>query len=304
MKREENFIFMKLREGKKYDFTVEKILEVGANAFYLLKGPGGGKYLLPKKTYEHYGIKLKSVINCRVDKINCQGEVFLEPPNPYYEEGKEYDFEVSGHDIRVNEVGEMVRGLLLKDKFANELILPLANAGGYDIPIGGYIRLKVRKITKGKLVFTETRDKQSSVPLQEDRVNEFYIYDKMRGTDGKEYFLIRDNNNSHHILPAKQYSYYGLETGKTFKARLISYHNTGRYKIEPLNPYYEPGKEYEFDLISETGKPGSDEKILLLSDKHGLRHEAKVPGDYTVAKRIRLRVEKIRKGRPLLVVPK
>ncbi|MFP4487974.1 MAG: hypothetical protein ACLFN1_01595 [Bacteroidales bacterium] len=292
---------MKLKEGKRYDFLVEKTVRVGDNDYYLLKGPSGGKYLLPHKHYLHYGIQVNSTVNCRVDKINCRGEVFLEPANPFYEEGKEYDFKIKGRDVRVKDDGELIPVLLLYDKSGNELIMPLNEAGPYHPQRSDHIRLSVKQITKGRLIFTGHNEQAKGDRIEEDLVYDFFIYDRKRGVDGKDYFLIRDQNNSHHILPADQYSYYGLETGKSFRGRFIRYHATGKYKIEPLNPYYKPGKVYEFDLVSESYMPGGGGKLLIVADKHGLKHEVHVAGDYCPGKTLHLKVEKIRKGWPLLI---
>ncbi len=292
---------MKLKEGKRYDFLVEKTIRMGENDYYLLKGPSGGKYLLSQKHYRHYGIKVNGTINCRVDKINCRGEVFLEPANPFYEEGKVYDFKIRGRDVRVNEDGELTPVLLLDDKSGNELIIPINKAGDYDPEKTDHISLPVKKINKGRIIFTGSSQKSGGERIEEDGLYEFFIYDRKKGLDGKDYFLISDQNNSHHIIPADQYSYYGLETGKPFRGRFIQYHTTGKYKVEPLNPYYKPGEVYEFDLLSVNNVPGDREKLLVVADKHGLRHEVHVPGDYSPGKKLYLRVEKIRKGWPLLI---
>lgn len=295
------FVAMKLKEGKRYDFLIEKELTVGNNDYYLLRGPAGGKYLLPQKHYSDYGIELKSSLNCRVDRINCRGEVFLEPANPFYEEGKEYDFKISGRDIRVNDKGELTPVLVLEAKYGNELIIPLNEAGLNDTGKEDYIRLPVKRINKGRLILTCGSEKPEGERVEEGRIYEFFIYDKKKGLDGREYYLIRDTDNLHHILPVSYYSYYGLGTGKSFRGRFIKYQDGGKYKIEPLNPYYKPGEVYEFELVSVSSKADGQGKILVLTDNHGLKHEVHVPEGYEAVKKLHFRVEKIRKGWPLLV---
>ncbi len=292
---------MKLKEGKRYDFLVEKIVRVGDNTYYLLRGPGDTKYLLRKKYYKHYDIQLNNIINCRVDKINCRGEVFLEPENPYYKEGDEYDFRVIGKEVRVNESGEVIPVLLVLDKFSTELVVPMSIIGTYDVLNSDHIRLRIRSISKGRILFKDTGNDEEGEHEEEDAVYEFLIYDKMTGVDGKDYFLVSDHNNSNYIIPAEQYSYYGLDKGRTFSGRYIKYHDSEQYKIEPLNPHYTAGKKYEFKLISANDKPDGPGKILIVGDRHGLKHEVFVPSNYRLAEKLVLRVEKIRKGWPLLV---
>lgn len=291
---------MKLEEGRRYDFLVQKTLDIGSVTYYLLRGPSRKKYLLRKDLYEDYDIQMNTTINCRVDKINCRGEVFLEPENPHYSEGGVYCFEIKGRDIRVNESGDPLPVLLVRDKFGNELVVPMNLAGDYEPDNSKSISLKVLRINKGRIMFTENVKTEKSERIEEDSLFEFEIYDKMKGLDGKDYFMVRDKNKRHHLLASQQYSYYGLEKGRSFMGRYIKYKGSGDYKIEPLNPYYEAGKEYDFRLISEEERPDGPGKILIVEDEHGLRHEVFVQSDYQPYNMLSLRVEKIRKGWPLL----
>ncbi len=292
---------MKLKEGKRYDFLVEKTLRIGDNNYYLLKSPGDDKYLLRKEYYEHYDIQPGENINCRVDKINCRGEVYLEPENPYYTEGKNYDFRITGRDLRLIDSGEIIPVLLVMDKFDNELVVPINCIGAYDIDKHEYINLKIWRINKGRIFFEDPDSGKQGEYEEGDNVYEFLIRDKMTGVDGRDYYIVSDQSNSHHVIPADQYSHYGLKPGGNFKGRFIKYHDSGQYRVEPQNPYYIPGKKYEFKLISVHDKPDGPGKILIVGDRHGLRHEVTVPGDYQLQETLFFRVDKIRKGWPLLV---
>ncbi|MEA1887252.1 MAG: hypothetical protein U9N72_08595 [Bacteroidota bacterium] len=292
---------MKLEEGKRYDFFVERKVKVGDSTYFLLTGPGGVKCLLREKYYKHYGIQVESIINCRVDKINCRGEIFLEPENPHYREGEEYDFLVTGRDVRINESGELMPVLLVKDKFNIELVVPLSIIGPYNADADDYIRLKIRRITKGRIFFIDPENHKKSNSIDENAEYDFMISDRIRGMDGKDYFIVYDNANNKYSVPVDPYAYYGLEKGKTFRGRYLKYHDTGQYKIEPLNPYYEEGNTYEFELLSVNDMPDRSDKILLVGDKYGLKHKVLVPFDYKPAEKPVFKVEKIRKGWPLLV---
>jgi len=292
---------MKLEEGKRYDFLVQKTLSLGDNDFFLLRGPDQQKYLLPVKYYRTYNIKIDNIISCRVDKINCRGEVFLEPDNPFYKEGKEYEFEVSGRDIRLNEAGELIPVLLAKDRSGNEVVVPMSMTGSYDPLKTKKVSLTIKRINKGRILFTDSVDSKKDGTWGEDEIIEFHIYDRMMGVDGREYFLVSDPGNSHHLLPVEHYSYYGLEKGKTFRGKYISYHEHGKYRVEPLNPYYEPGKEYELEIIAVSDRPDGPGKLLIMGDRYGLEHEVYAQGSFLPGTRIKLRVEKIRKGWPLFI---
>ena len=53
------------------------------NKYYVLEDVIGNKHLLPTEFYRNYDIKIKSEIECTVDKVNCIGRIFLEPLHHY-----------------------------------------------------------------------------------------------------------------------------------------------------------------------------------------------------------------------------
>lgn len=292
---------MKLQENERYDFVVEKTVRLGGSIYYLLKGPDDVRYLLKKSLYEHYNIRKGDTVDCRVDKINCRGEVFLEPANPHYAEGEEYEFKVAGRDVRLNETGEVIPVVVVKDVFNNDLVVPMRDIDPGNSYEKGVIKLRVARINKGKIRFTETAGGKKGDRIEEDSVYEFKIIDRMDGVDGKEYFLVLDPDNVHHVIPVEQYSYYGLKKGGSFTGSFIRYKESDTYRVEPLNPFYRAGVEYEFSLVSQAYKPDGKGKILTVTDRHGLNHEVSVSIDYAVRDKMVFRVDKIRKGWPLLV---
>ena len=290
---------MKLAEGKRYKFLVEKTVSLGNKAYFLLKGPGDAKYLLKKALYENYNIREGEHIDCRVDKINCRGEVFLEPANPFYIEGREYDFEISGKDVRLDEYGEVIPVLLVKDVFNRELVVPMRDVESYKDK--NIVRLRVKRINKGRICFTGAKIEKKGDRIEDNSIYEFHIIDIMKGMDGKEYYLVTDPNKKYHVIPCRQYSYYGLKKGGSFRGRFIRYQESDKFRIEPINPYYLVGHIYEFRLVSEGVKPDGKSRVLIVSDEYGLHHEVSVPSDYQVSEKMIFSVDKIRKGWPLLV---
>jgi hypothetical protein len=138
----------RLKEGFEYEFRVEKsISDPGGTTHFILTGPDGTKYLLPKDLYRNYGITLQSVIKCRVDKINCRGEIFLEPVNPYYKEGQSYEFKVTGHDVRTDLSGNEINVFQVTDIYKNIITVPCTTFPGR----GTFVKLVVERISKGRL---------------------------------------------------------------------------------------------------------------------------------------------------------
>jgi hypothetical protein len=141
---------LKLSEGKEYKFLVEKELTLPDNSrHFLLNGPDLNKYLIPFSRYSHYGILPGTVIKCRIDRINCKGEVFLEPQSPWYSEGKSYYFIVAGTEGRTNSKGIRQKVIVVIDKVGNKISVPLDSPTEYPVK-GTKIKLRVVRISKGK----------------------------------------------------------------------------------------------------------------------------------------------------------
>ncbi len=135
---------MKLKERARYDFLVIKLVETDDERYFLLKGPDNKRYLLPEKYYTVYGIMTGSVINCRIDKINCKGKVFLEPEHPYYREGNEYEFRLLEQQNKPDQNGKL---LIVGDEFGlrHEVFVP------GDCEISASMVFRIDKIKKGCL---------------------------------------------------------------------------------------------------------------------------------------------------------
>ena len=135
-----------LREGNVLCFTVRNTVKLQDGLEYMiLEDPYNQKHFIEAGLYAGYDMKAGQLIECRVDKINCTGRVFLEPLHPYYSAGNNYDF-------RIVQVGfsEGKKILVLEDVFQNqlELLYPPENSVRY-FP-GKMLRCKIIRIRKGK----------------------------------------------------------------------------------------------------------------------------------------------------------
>ena len=82
-----------LSVGEVYEFYVVKCITIPDDEeYFVLQDPFYEKHLLPKKYYKNYGIQEKQYLQCHVDKVNCKGQIFLEPLHPIYLRGKYYQF--------------------------------------------------------------------------------------------------------------------------------------------------------------------------------------------------------------------
>jgi hypothetical protein len=136
-----------LVEGKYYHFKVLKTVNLPEEGdHYMLRHKSGRRLLLPAEPYNNYCIGVNSTIECKVDKINCTGKVFLEPRHPVYIEDKIYDFTVhqnSVKDINLNET------ITVHDVFNNEVQVNWPSNKSKLPEIGTNIKLRVDRLTNG-----------------------------------------------------------------------------------------------------------------------------------------------------------
>ncbi|MFH2096408.1 MAG: hypothetical protein ABIJ16_11930, partial [Bacteroidota bacterium] len=85
------------KEGEKYKFKVLKVITLPDDKdYYMLEDPIGRKHLMVSSFYKAYGIHPGTSIECKIDRINCNGKIFLEPKHPYLEEMGSYTFTIEG----------------------------------------------------------------------------------------------------------------------------------------------------------------------------------------------------------------
>ena len=292
---------LKLREGKEYKFLVEKELTLPDNSrHYLLKGPDSKKYLVPFRRYYQYGISAGAVIKCRIDKLNCKGEMFLEPQNPWYSEGKSYSFLVDGIEERTDKAGLNHKVVVVIDKSGNKISVHLDNSLPFPFK-GTKIDLIVERITKGKIHLVSTSGKLNDLSLKTGSLYEFVVERIEKGMDDEDYFVIKDPFGNLHTIAMEYYKNYDYSVGKRFRGKIIKYNKNGEKTIEPENPFYKTGQVIRMEVTSVAKSIINSSFTINLKDKFGFTHclETVTPPD---DKFVRCRVLKIRKGKPLLEI--
>lgn len=289
---------MRIEEGRHYIFTtVKTIVLPGGEVNLMLTGPDGKKYLLPLERYRNYRLETKTEIECKVDKINCSGKVFLEPEHPYYKEGESYIFtiigkaapdNISGNDHFV-EVSDLRGGVfsvsvsLLKDNMIS----------------GNRVKLRVERISKGKILFAPPTKRTDLDDLEEGISYRFRVDRIVPGTDYETYYVVLDLNDREHLLNTRYYSHYGLKPGSEFTGRVIRFARGREKAIEPDNPWYVPGDIIEVTVGSSVPLETGEGFITEVFDANGFTHRLLLESspEMTV---IRCRVVKLKKGRPVL----
>lgn len=291
---------MKLTEGKTYKFGVEKSIIIEGVDFFLLSGPDKKRFLLKKEYYPVYNIQVKQMINCRIDKINCMGEIFLEPEHPYYAEGKSYDFEIVRSEDRVDKNGMQHQVIIVRDHFGSELSVTENIAGAVDFTGGGVLNLKILRIEKGSIHFSDVDESGRTEKEEDGRIYDFIIQNRMKGLDGEIYLILCDSDGNEHCLQERYYKHYGLKPGIKFPGRFISYNSGDTVRVEPENPFFKPGSVYKFRVKEIISINDSQDKIIIMTDKFGFSHKVVLEKDVIQSEMISMRVERIRKGWPIL----
>ncbi|MBE0674284.1 MAG: hypothetical protein IH591_06450 [Bacteroidales bacterium] len=290
---------VKLSEGVSYSFFIEKIVNVPESGdHFVLKGPEGRKYLVPAESYRSYGLVPGNEVVCRVDKINCKGEVFLEPENPFYIEKCRYQFEV----VEYREVkGSRLReGRVMVVRVAGGEELPVPVPAGVSLPAPGeMVELLVLRISKGKLHLSTGNESTRSEHLEPDTYYDFVVDGIEKDIDGEEYFLVTDAAGVTHSIKRKYYEYYGLKEGVKFRGMIIKYREDGTRLIEPENPFYTPGQMLELVITRNERNTADGTYYIAATDRFGFKHELRT--EKKIREQIAVcRIVMIRKGKPLL----
>lgn len=141
----------KLEEGKMYRFFVDKILTLPDDNYFLLIDEWNKKHLLPQKYYTNYSIKIGTHINCHVNKINCNGKIFLEPEHPIYKMGDIDNFIITKLEERVKKKsGEIYYVALAQNRKTSKAAVINYTDFQYTMPFNA--KCEVIKIKKAEVL--------------------------------------------------------------------------------------------------------------------------------------------------------
>ncbi len=82
--------------------------------------------------------------------------------------------------------------------------------------------------------------------LKTGDVYKFWIIKKIKFPDGVDYFVMRDPYGEKHLLPARYYRHYNIQTKSYYNCRIDKINCQGRLFFEPEHPFFELGNTYLF----------------------------------------------------------
>ena len=138
-----------LIEGKSYGFEIRKMIKLSDDQnYYIMIDPFGKKHLMFDKDFINYGFNTGDIIICLVDKINCNGKIFLEPKHPFYVTGKVFEFEFIG--IANIESSKKVKqtALLINDNYQSKAVLVDVEQSKYHDFVSRKVKAEIVYIKK------------------------------------------------------------------------------------------------------------------------------------------------------------
>jgi hypothetical protein len=140
-----------LKPGETHNFLVLSKITIPNDAeYFVLLDEFGEKHLLPATYYKNYPIKVKEYYLCHVDKINCQGRIFLEPAHPFYQLNKVYEFEINGTETIYSHRGFESKYYKMAGNNGEFAYLPVELIKG-EIQ-KGILKCRISKIKKAKII--------------------------------------------------------------------------------------------------------------------------------------------------------
>lgn len=286
---------MVFKEGEWYNFKIINQIDIPDKGNQLvLQHSSGRKILLPTDNYVKYNLTIGSSIDCRVDKINCTGQIFMEPKHPYYSIGDVYTFKILAINDKDNliEVGDVLGNKI--EVFSNYFIDCAIN----EIP------LKVINIKKGK--------PQLAFPTLNESIDiELYSsilanVDAVVAINNENYYRLRVLSKYVSLLKVKHYSSYGFKVGDSLECKYIGVNPDDTLKLEPINPHYKIDEIYQFKIEDFEVVADIENDSVIIAEVLDINQKkcgVKLPNtNYSKGQIINCKVVGYRKGRPQLEI--
>ena len=295
---------MKFEKGSWYSFTISGLTNIPEKGdCYVLSHESGRKMLLKSSFYAKYNFLLGQNIECKIDKVNCSGQVFLEPKHPIYAEGNLYSFPL----IKVNKEEKSLFNATVKDVFDNEIDVFIPQIKRYKI--NDSILLKVVQVKKGAAVLQQ--DKPEVITTLEKQIGKKM---KLRITNitkynSEDYYILTEENIDKAKLKVKHFKKYGFAIGDEISCQVTGFDLNNSIVVEPVNPWYVVGKSYLFkvdsivEYVDLEGNISYNVIVLdIVKNKCGVKVDDHAVTRISKMNKIKCKVKGFRKGRPQLEI--
>lgn len=240
---------IKLEEGIIYPFEITSKIDLpDGNEYFVLKDPNNVKHLLLTRYYKKFNFKLGQTILCRIDKINCNGKIYLEPEHPHYKLGHTYEFPFQSIEDYKDNIGSLYQFAIFTDIFDNEIKLPV-DVLPKKISPGLPLKFSVSRIKKGRVYLSTNGGKEEYSHFEIGKYYYFKIIQFRLYPGNRSFYILKGENRLTYKLRSKFFEKYDFKIGQSIQCRLIR--EKKESYLEPKHPYYTIGKEYTFDIIGD-----------------------------------------------------
>ena len=266
---------LKLEEGFTYPFKITGKIDLpDSNEYFILEDPNEVKHLLLTHYYKNFNFKLGQTIQCRIDKINCNGKIYLEPEHPHYKLDHAYDFPFQSIEDYMDNIGKLHQFAIFTDTFNNEIKIP-AETIPVKIDSGVHVKFMVSRIKKGRVYLSSNGLKEEYNHFEEGKYYYFRIVQFRLYPDNRSYYILKydhetDQEGYTYKLRSKYFEKYDFKIGQSIQCRMIQ--EDKETYLEPKHPYYTIGKEYTFDIIGDEfiiDYPQGEIDAYLLKNDYG-----------------------------------
>jgi len=292
-------------EGESYPFRVINIISLPETdeEYYVLEAFSGKRILLKALYYRHYNLKSGQELLCRIDRVNCNGKIYIEPRHPYYRAGELYEFDFIREDIIYTPSGDKKNVIVVKDIYNNEINC-ICRDKFFQTSESGKVRCRIEQIKKGRLLLVHPEISSENELLNEGMTYRFKIVDTDVMIDGEEYHILSGPFNELHIIRKENYEEYGLEKGQFINCIVDKVGSQGKYLIEPEHPYYKRDGIYDFVYLRKDALEttyGEKEEVLVVQDiyckeNYVFFQQEDMPG-ISAGSTLKCRVDRLRRGR-------
>jgi hypothetical protein len=292
---------MKFDQGIWYSFSISGITNIPDKGdYFIILHESGRKMLFKTNYYVKYNFSIGQTIQCRVDKVNCTGEVFLEPKHPFYNEGQVYEFEL----VKLLSEDKSIYNATVNDIFGNRIDVFINKTS--ELQGLHSLYLKVDRVKKGIPILS---DPQNQYFKSKESRNEIKLLVKAIENYNSEDFYILSDGGIYAKIKVKHYQKYGFKVGDTIMCEIIGRETYNQLIVEPLNPWYKTGNIYDFkkvsteDFIDLGGKMAKVAVVLdHIGNKCGVPITDKIAIQLINRDTLNCRVVGFRKGRPKLEI--
>ena len=261
---------LKLEEGHTYPFKITGIIDLpDGNEYFVLKDPNNVKHLLLTRYFKKFNFQLGQTIQCRIDKINCSGKIYLEPEHPFYKLGHNYEFPFQSIEDYNDNVGNLHQFAIFTDVFNNEIKMPV-DVLPEKIVSGVSLKFVVSRIKKGRVYLSSNGLKEDYNHFEAGLYYYFRIVQFRMYPDNRSFYILKDENGLTYKLRSKFFKNYDFKIGQSIQCRVVR--EEKKTYLEPKHPYYIIGNEYDFDIIKEESindYPSGKIKAYLMKNDFG-----------------------------------